>query len=85
MTIRFTRLASSNVLAQVHVSDDSRYIILPKLAQSTSVHGWIVYDTVDGEFLEPKEYVEGCKDGVWSYLAEARKWVEETYYRKETA
>ena len=45
---RVIRLGSPNVAATVHVAPDSRYILLPVMANPSAVRGWVVYDTIKG-------------------------------------
>lgn len=83
---RFTRLTSSDVLVQVHVSPNSRYLILPVLERASVITGWLVYDTEKGRIVEPDDidcevtpeesktyYTEGKES--WPRLHQAREWV----------
>lgn len=80
----FSRLASSNVLAQCHASPDSRFILLPVIEKSSHIHGWTVYDTTTGQMLRPDVLTDGEVDGVWDRLHKAREWVVRTYYGGST-
>lgn len=81
-TTRFTRMMSSNVVAQMYVSDDSRFVILPVLQVAQEIKAWLVYDTTTGELLK-SEQSDGPVEGSWKYLAEARAWVNKTYYAEK--
>ena len=69
MSERFTRLASPNIAATVHVSPDSRYILLPVMNRPAAIQGWVVYDTLSGEMVkmpQPTPFTD---------LHKARDWV----------
>lgn len=70
---RYTRLTSTNVVFQVHVSEDSRYVLLPILEKSSRITGWVVYDAIDGE-------VYTKDDDPFPTQFEARDWVNQTHY-----
>lgn len=82
---RFTRLGSSNVLAQAHVSEDSRFMLLPIMetgTQGAMIRGWKVYDAVAGQLLIPEPGERGApRNGVWGQLHMARDWVIQHYYQ----
>lgn len=86
---RFTRLGSSNVLAQAHVSEDSRFMLLPIIGTGRHgawISGWQVYDAVAGKMLVPQADEKGApRDGVWAQLHMAREWVIHRYYQQGSA
>lgn len=72
MDTRFIRMGSPSVAATVHISPDSRYILLPLLTEPSAVRGWVVFDTIAGVLLEPDN---GPDEGVFASMHAARDWV----------
>lgn len=82
--MRFIRLASTDVLVQVHASPDSRILLLP-LIENSQVTGWLVYDTNTGELACPEktpDMPEDYSDGVWRRPFQARQWATDRYYQE---
>ena len=83
----FAWLHSSNVLAQAHVTPDSRYIVLPVIVGSR-ITGWKVYATDTGLIVKPRRDdpdPEAPRDGLWPRLHQARNWVTARFYPEENA
>lgn len=76
---RFTRMGSGNVIFQTHVSEDSRFALLPVLEQASVIKGWVVFDTLEGRVLE-----QGGRrnDGWFENLQTAREYVIAEFYRR---
>lgn len=72
---RFTRLSSSAVLFQIHVSEDSLYALIPIIEEKkASIKCWKILDTTVGAFIGEEHYTK---------LFRARNWVIENRYDKE--
>jgi hypothetical protein len=66
-------MSSPSVAIQVHVSSDSRYVLLPVMQQAATVRGWVVYDTVTGNVLDSTEH----PGSAFTDMHQARDWVNE--------
>lgn len=77
---QFTRLTSSDVLAQCHVSPDSKFILLPVI-KGTRITGWVVYNTHLGQQVKPDHDADGVdRHGVFARQYKAKRWVNQKYY-----